>query len=178
MNTITCMKTRRSTRSYRPDKVSHELLEQIIDAASYAPSWKNTQVTRYIAVEDPALKEQLANECAVGNNQRMIKAAPVVIATTLIEGRSGFERDGSFTTVKGREWQAYDCGIAGGMFSLAAHELGLASVIIGIFDYDKAAALLKVPEGQTLMSLIALGYPDEEPAVPKKKTVSDLLSYR
>jgi len=48
---------------------------------------------------------------------------------------------------------------------------------MGMYDIDKAAEILDVPEGQLLMALIAIGYPDEDPAVPKKKTVEDLLKF-
>lgn len=178
MNTIECMKSRRSVRAFKPDKISHEILEQAIDAAAYAPSWKNTQITRYIAIENEQLRTRIAEECCEGNNRRIILNAPLVVAVTLIEKRSGYERDGSFTTIKGEDWQNYDCGLASGFFTLAAHELGLASVIVGIFDYQRTAALIEVPEGQRLMALIAVGYADETPDVPKKKSVTDLLTYR
>lgn len=178
MNTIECMKTRRSVRTFKPDKISHEILEQAIDAAAYAPSWKNTQVTRYIAIENEELKTKIAEQCCEGNNRKIILNAPLAVAVTLLEERSGYERDGSFTTIKGEDWQNYDCGIASGIFTLAAHELGLASVIVGIFDYENAAALIEVPKGQRIMALIAVGYAEETPAVPKKKSVTDLLTYR
>lgn len=35
-----CILGRRSIRRFKPDPVSHELLEQIVETASYAPSWK------------------------------------------------------------------------------------------------------------------------------------------
>lgn len=40
MNTIECMKTRRSIRKFKPDPVNHATLESVIEAASYSPSWK------------------------------------------------------------------------------------------------------------------------------------------
>ena len=49
----------------------------------------------------------------------------MVIAVTIIKGRSGYERDGSFSTPKGDRWQMYDAGVAGEAFCLAAHEQGL-----------------------------------------------------
>ena len=46
-----CITGRRSIRQYTDQPVSHELLAQIVETASYAPSWKHTQIVRYIAVE-------------------------------------------------------------------------------------------------------------------------------
>lgn len=178
MNTIECITTRRSIRSFTDQPVSRETLEKIIAAAAYAPSWKNTQVTRYIAVENPQLKTQIATTCCAEHNGTIIQSAPLLIATTMVTGRSGYERDGSYTTTKGDRWQMYDAGIAGQTFCLAAHEYGVSTVIMGIFDYEKTSALLQVPEGQEIASLIAVGYAAKEVTAPKKKTVSDLLSYR
>ena len=57
-----CILERRSIRKFKADPVSHELLAEIVQTASYAPSWKHTQITRYIAVEG-ALKDRIAKEC-------------------------------------------------------------------------------------------------------------------
>lgn len=178
MDTITCIRTRRSIRKFTGKPVERKLLEQIVEAASYAPSWKNTQITRYIAVDDPVLKEKIASECCDDHNAAIIRSAPLLVATAMVEKRSGYERDGSFSTEKKDGWQMYDCGCAGQTFCLAAHELGVGTVIMGIFNIEKSSQLLEVPEGQLICSLIAAGYPDGEASVPKKKTVSDLLTWK
>ena len=46
-----CIRGRRSIRKFKDTKVDHELLAEIVETASYAPSWKHTQIVRYIAVE-------------------------------------------------------------------------------------------------------------------------------
>lgn len=178
MNTVDAIKSRRSIRRFKQNPVPHGLLEQIISAASYAPSWKNSQVTRYIAIEDSQMKEKLADLCCSEHNASIIKPAPLLVATTMIVGRSGYERDGSFSTVRGNSWQAFDCGIASQTFCLAAHELGLSTVIMGLYDIERASEIIGVPEGQMLMALIAVGYADEQPDAPDRKTVDTLLSYR
>lgn len=48
MDTQSCILTRRSIRKFTDEPVSHETLEKIISLAAYAPSWKNTQIARYI----------------------------------------------------------------------------------------------------------------------------------
>ena len=125
-----CITGRRSIRKFKADAISHDLLNEIIETASYAPSWKNTQITRYIAVEDPALKAQIAQKATAAhpNNANIINGAPVLMVITLIKNRSGYERDGSFTTSKGDHWQMFDAGVAAQTFCLAAYEKGLGSV--------------------------------------------------
>ena len=174
-----CIFGRRSIRKFKNDPVSHELLEQIVETASYAPSWKHTQITRYIAVEGE-LKDKIAKEGTSiwPGNGTIISSAPVLIAVTIIKNRSGFERDGSYSTPRGDGWQMFDAGIASQTFCLAAYEQGLGSVILGLFDRAAVEEMLKLPEDRELVALIPVGYPDEAPAAPKRKPVSELLSYQ
>ena len=72
----------------------------------------------------------------------------------------------------------FDVGVACQSFCLAAHEHGLGTVIMGIFDEDGISNLLELPKEEELAALIALGWPDETPITPKKKGVHDLLQYR
>lgn len=173
-----CIHGRRSIRQFTDKPVSRKVLAGIVEAASYAPSWKNTQIVRYIAVEG-ALKDRIASECtsAYAKNGEIIKNAPMLIAVTFIKNRSGFERDGSFSTPKEGGWQMFDTGIATEAFCLAAYEQGLGTVILGIYDEDKASSLLALPEDRELAVLIPIGYPAEEPAAPRRKPVEDILSY-
>ena len=179
MNAKDCIKERRSIRKFKADPVDHALLSEIVETASYAPSWKHTQIARYIAVEGD-LKNKIAAQCtdAYPRNGEIIAQAPMLIAVTFLTGRSGFERDGSFSTSKGSFWQSYDAGIATQTFCLAAWDKGIGSVIMGIFDEAKAASLLNLPEDRILAALIPVGYPDEEPAAPRRKPVEDLLSFQ
>ena len=161
METKDCILTRRSVRKFTDRKVEHRLVEQIISLAAYAPSWKNTQISRYIAIEDPKVLEEICRTYAPFN-ARIIGNCPLLIAQTFVKGRSGFERD----------------GIACQTLCLAAHDLGLGTVVMGVFDRKGLEAYLQIPEDQELMALIALGYPDESPAAPRRKETSLLLSYR
>ncbi len=180
MNAIDCIKTRRSIRKFEDRPVDRELIASLVETASYAPTWKNTQTTRYIAVTDPQLKAKVAEECVLGyaGNTNIINSAPVLIVTTIVHGRAGFERDGSYSTSKEDRWEVYDAGICAQTFCLAAHDAGLGTVIMGVFDEAKAGQVLDVPEGQIVSALIALGYPAVSPDAPKRKPVEDLLSFR
>jgi len=178
MTATECIKGRRSIRTFTDAPVSHELLASIVETASYSPSWKNTQITRYIAVEGDT-KAKLAECTSIWRgNGNIMNQAPMVIAVTYVTGRCGYERDGSFSTPKGDHWEMYDAGIASQTFCLAAHEAGLGTVIMGLFDEEDAAKVISLPEGQKLAALIAIGYPAESPVAPKRKTVDDLLSFR
>jgi nitroreductase len=177
VETIESIKNRRSIRKFKDEKVPHEILEKVIQGAAYAPSWKNTQITRYIALEDRVTKDEIALNCVPDFNQKTILNTPMLLALSIIKKRSGYERDGSFSTSKGSGWEMFDCGIAAQTLCLAAHEYGLGTVILGIFDEDKITNILNIPEEQQLVALIAIGYPEEVPVMPKRKEIKDILQY-
>lgn len=179
METIKCIKERRSIRKFQDKKVPHELINEIVDAAAFAPSWKNTQVTRYLITEDQEKMNRIADSCVLGfeYNIDTIRHAPALVLVTMITGRSGMEKDGSATTSKGEDWGVFDTGIATQTFCLAAHDKGIGSVIMGIFDEEQVGKVIPIPEGQKLAALIAIGYPDIDPKAPKRKTAADLVSY-
>lgn len=178
MNLSEAIKSRRSIRKFKNLPVEHTVLEHIISTASYAPSWKNSQITRYIAIEDATILETIASNYAPEFNAKIIRQTPILMAITYVKERSGYERDGSFSTPKEDRWQMFDTGIATQTFTLAAHEQGLGTVVLGLFDEVEITKLIQIPEGQELMCLVALGYPDIEPEAPKRKEVDSLLSYR
>ena len=173
-----CIKGRRSIRAFTQEPISHELIADIVETASYAPSWKHTQIVRYVAVEGE-LKDKIA-QCtsAYARNGEIIAAATMVIVVTIIKGRSGFERDGSFSTHRGEGWQMFDAGVASEAFCLAAYEKGLGTVIMGIFDDDKVAELLDIPEGRDVVALIPVGFPAETPVAPRRKPVEEMVIFK
>ena len=180
MDVQTCILTRRSHRQYTQEPVSHEEVEKIVSLASYAPSWKNTQISRYIAIEDPQLKQEISEKfCPAGTHNATIAATcPVLVVQIFNKDRCGYNRDGTFTTDREDGWQYYDCGIAAQTFCLAAHDLGLSTLIMGVFDRKGLQEFLNIPENQEIMALIALGHSADEPATPKRKDVETLLSWR
>ena len=179
MEALECIKTRRSVRKFTEQPVDRALLEQVVAAAAYAPSWKNTQIARYTVVTDPAKKQRLADECMMdfAFNQKTLSHAPALVVVTAITGRSGYERDGSFSTSQGTHWQSFDAGVAAQTFCLAAHALGLRTVIMGIFDEAKVRAVLDLPAEQMVSAIIAIGHPAEQPVCPKRKDVDTLLQF-
>lgn len=179
MEALECIKTRRSVRKFKEEIVEHATVEKIIEAASLSPSWKNTQIVRYNIVEDKKILEEIANNCVLDFefNQKTISRAPELVVVSMIEKRCGYERDGSYSTSKEDRWEMFDAGIATQTFCLAAHDLGVGTVILGIFDEDKVAKAISLPEGQKVAALIVMGYPNQECEAPKRKSVEELVTY-
>ena len=179
METLECIKTRRSIRKFKEEAVSHDTIEEIIAAASLSPSWKNTQICRYNIVEDKSILNEIADNCVLDfeYNQKTIKHAPQLVVVSMIEKRCGYERDGSLSTSKEDRWEMFDAGIASQTFCLVAHDLGIGTVILGIFDEEKMSKAINLPDGQKVAALIAMGYPNQECEAPKRKDVDELVKY-
>ena len=177
MEALECIKTRRSIRKFKKELVTKDTLNAIIEAASMSPSWKNTQIVRYNIVESEDLKKDIAENGTLGfeHNRDIINGAPQLVVVSMIGMRCGYERDGSFTTSKEGRSEMFDAGIASQTFCLAAHDMGVGSVILGIFDEDQIAKAISLPEGEKVAALIPIGYPDQECVAPKRKTTDELM---
>ncbi len=103
METISCIKERRSVRRFLPREVEDEVLNDIISAAAFAPSWKNTQISRYNIVKSEDVRKKIAEEgvCGFEGNKNIVLSCGALVVLSYKNGRSGYERDGSFSTTKG-----------------------------------------------------------------------------
>ncbi len=176
MDVITCIKERRSIRAFADTPVSKETLARLIDTAAQVPSWKNAQPTRYTA----AVKRETLDRIAAtlpDYNARIVSSAPALIAVSAMKKRSGYERDGSPSTIFGDGYEFFDCGVATQTLCLAAWEQGLGTVIMGIFDVAAAKEIFSVPEEEDLIALVAIGVPKAPVNPVPKKDHASLLRY-
>jgi nitroreductase len=71
----------------------------------------------------------------------------------------------------------FDLGMAMQNLCLAAHGLGLGTVVVGMFNHRKVAEILGVPRNLEVMAMTPLGYPATPGRAPKRKEVSSFVSY-
>lgn len=100
-----------------------------------------------------------------------------LVVTTFVSNRSGFDRDGNPDNECGNGWGYYDLGLHNENFILKAKESGLDTLIMGIRDSEKIRKELNIPETETVVSVIAVGYGTVAPAKPKRKDVDDILKF-
>lgn len=165
---------RRSIRRFKNQSINLEDITSMVQAARMAPSWKNTQVTRYYAVINTELKEKIVQSMPEFN-QPACQSAPLLMIACAKKCRSGYNRDGSFSTNKEKGWQMYDVGLSNMLLTLKAYELGLGSVIMGYYDEKIVSEVIDLPIDQEVIAVIAIGYPDENPQMPKRKEIEELL---
>lgn len=187
MELFEAIKNRRSIRRYKADPVDDKKINQILEAGRWAPSWANTQCWRFIIVRDAKVKAKIAeslikiklpdreipNPGAIAFN-----TVPVVIAVCAEIGKSGGKRgpDGGveYITDKG-DWFMFDTALAVQNMVLAAHALGLGTVIIGAFDAVQAEKAINVPKGYRIVTFFPVGVPDQEGKAPPRKELSELV---
>ena len=88
------LEQRRSIRKYQDKPIKKEVVEELLHAALLAPTWKNSQTGRYYVVMDKDKLEQVKKEGLAPFNAENTKDAPVLIVTTFVKDRSGYERNG------------------------------------------------------------------------------------
>ena len=175
----TVLEKRRSIRNFDPGKeVSREQIETLIRAASLAPSWKNLQTSRYYCVLSPSRIEEFRQKCLPESNQKNCAGAPALIITTFKKGIVGFDKaTGSPVNEAGDGWGYYDLGLQNENLILKAAELDLGTLIMGIRDESAIREYLKIPETESIVAVIAVGYPAAEPSMPKRKAVEEIATF-
>ena len=162
---LKALKERRSCRSYRPDPIPPETLEQILEAGTYAATGMGKQSPIMIAVTDKKVRDRLSKMNAAVMNADMdpFYGAPVVIIVLANRAVGTYLYDGSL--------------VMGNLMN-AAHALGIASCWI-----HRAKEEFDSPEGKEILKELGiegdyegighciLGYAAKEdsPAAPRKE---------
>lgn len=144
------LKKRWSPRSFQSKMIEHEKLERIFEASRWAPSSSNEQPWRFILGLKGDDTWDKIYETLVEFNQKWAKLAPVLGVTV---GKVMSSR-----RAKENEAYKYDVGqsIAYATFQ-ATHE-GIYIHQMGGLNKEKAAELLKVPEGYKVLTGFTMGY--------------------
>ena len=167
--------TRRSIRSYDATKKINEAeVRELFKATQEAPSWANQQPSKYyVAMSEEKLA---AVQNMVGGNKDRIANAPVLIVSTFERGKSGFFQ-GNQTNEVGDGWGAYDNGLSNCYLIMKARAMGFDTLIMGMRDADQLRELFSIPENETVMAVIALGYRAEEPNQPGHRDLDEVVKF-
>ncbi len=195
MELFRAIRGRRTVRRFLRRPVGREVLERILEAATWAPSAHNAQPWRFYVLTDPGLKRRLAEEMArawegdlerdgVPSEERRrltsesverITGAPVAVLACMTmrdmdrypdERRMGAERTMAVQSV----------AAAVQNMLLAAYGLGLGAcwMCAPLFCPDVVRRVLGIPGDVEPQALILIGYPAEEPEPPKRKPISEV----
>jgi len=191
------IKGRRSIRRFKSILVPKEYLNFIFEAARWAPSAGNRQSWRFIVVTENEMRRRIG-EIYQQIREDELKSLPLdspYYKAVSERVKTNFYRD-IFTgapvhiIVCGIPKESFrmrtyvlDCAISIQNILLTAYALGLSSVYIN-FDrpehenlIKQIQKLLEVPEDVKIMAILPLGYPDEQPVVPPRKELDEIVFY-
>ena len=173
MNFYELISKRQSERQYDSRPVEPEKIMQCIEAARIAPSACNAQPWKFIVVDEPELKKQVADATVGMGMNKFVVEAPVIVAIVL-EKANASSKIGS--VLKGKEYTLMDIGIATTHFCLQATELGLGTCIIGWFNEKKIRKLLQIPNKKRIPLLLSVGYSTAELRNKQRKELNGVYS--
>ncbi len=185
MELFEAIKNRRSVRRFTSEPVGDEKIEAILEAGRWAPSWANSQCWRFVVVRDSEIKKKLTEtllpiklpDREIPNPATIVfNIAPVIIVVCAETGKSGGKHGaaGEYVTDKG-DWFMFDAALAVQNMVLAAHALGLGTVIIGAFKAPEAERALNVPQGYRAVTMFPVGVPAQPGKAPPRKELSELV---
>lgn len=168
---------RRTIRSYQDRVVDQDVIYSILQSATYAPSWKNSQCWRFYAVTEKDVLAKLKELGLPEGNRLKVEHAPCIIVTCFEKGISGLGNGDQYANSIGEGWSYFDLGLAVENLCLVAYDKGLGTLIMGIRNGEAVQNLLHIPEQYEVVALIALGYPAINPAMPTRKKVEEVTVF-
>ncbi len=192
------IKNRRSIRKFKGDAVPRACIEEMVKAATLAPSAKNRQPWKFIVYQGTA-KEELVNVMKQGverekvghermpswtggladaeNTVRVMQEAPVLIAVLNTNGKtpfSGIANEDRIVEI----CDSLSIGAAIENMILSAMEQGLGTLWIAntCFAYDELMDYIDTED--QLTGIVAVGYANEQPDQRPRKRMEDVLEFR
>jgi len=165
MNTIEAILNRRSIRKYTDKPVNKDVILQLIKAGMYAPSARNSRAWQFVVIQNREMLNQLLQLHPYG---KMLQEAACAI---LVCGDRNIDKEEGYLTI--------NCAAATQNIMLAAHELGLGSVWLGVYPRQERmkeiSEFLQLPEHLIPVSLISLGFPAEQRPFPERFELEKII---
>ena len=165
-NFLQLTKQRYSCRKYSDKPVDLALVEQCMEAARLAPSACNSQPWKYYVIQDAEKRAAVTKGMQALNINSFIAQAPVIIAVTEAEEPNVMPR--LKEAGQSHKFSYFDLGLGVAYLTLQATELGLGSIILGLYPEEVIREVTGMPAGDALRMVVLLGWPQEE-GIPEKK---------
>lgn len=170
MNCSELIASRRSVRKYLSKEVPNGLIERLLQAAHWAPSGGNMQPWHFYVLRGESKRKACDS---LKRPDHWIYGAPVVILVCTEPERSK-ERFGE----RGENlYCLQDTAAAVQNILICAKANGLSTCWVGAFDECACKEALKLPEGYRPVAMIPVGYSDEEPKVPERRPLTEVVTY-
>ena len=187
LTVMEAIEKRRSIRKFKPEPVPDEMISQMLEAARLAPSGTNRQPWRFQIVKEGALKKRLFEEATFGSDH--IAEASVIIVCgaellTFVKGHELAPPDSEYYGADSEDWEEIRkfipdahmyTAIAVEHMVLAATALGLGTCWVQRIKFGQTAKILGWPRHIVVLTLLLVGYPDEEPPPRPRVAIGDIV---
>ncbi len=152
METMDAIFSRKIIRKYLPKPVTCDLIENILKAGMNAPSAGDEQPWHFVIIDKHYLLQKISE---IHPYAKMLKDAPAAVLVC-----------GDQNVLKFKDLWIQDCSAASENMLLAAHDMGLGAVWIGIYPAEnlvrEVRGIMNIPQHIVPFSIIGMGYPAEE----------------
>lgn len=184
MDVLTAIKERRSCRAFSNNPISKETLDQVLEAATWAPSPLNAQPWSFVVVTADEIKKKIVAEAGKSREWAVEKSGwgwlgkydldflasvPAIIAVAGDPRKSGVDQFSD----EGSKAYEHACAAAVQNMLLAAHALGLGTLWFTMFDRDRLAQILSLDTNKVPLALVCLGKATADPAPAPRKPFAD-----
>ncbi|NLI56599.1 hypothetical protein GX420_06445 [bacterium] len=156
------IKSRRSIRNYKNEKIKDEEILKIVEAGRWAPSASNNQPWRFIIVQNKELIKKIGDACKILTINSFVEKAPLIFI---------------IYTEKKHRWVELDCGICAENMMLEAHSIGIGSCFVGAFKENRIKEIINLPEDLNVVGLITFGYKENEKEPTLRLDLKDIVKY-
>jgi nitroreductase len=168
---------RRSVRKYLDKPIADEIILKLLESARIAPSANNSQPWHFIVIKDRAIREKIVK---AANNQKWMLTAPIIIAC-VADIRARLETVAMPIDEESPQREVKeiirDTSIAIEHLVLEATNEGLGTCWIAWFKQNEIRPILSIPNDKYLVSLITVGYPNDEPKARNRKEIKEIIHY-
>jgi len=168
MDFFDVVKTRKSVRAFKKQKIEPEVMMRLLEAVRSCPTAGNLQAYQVYLVETPEMIKSLA-KAAYGQTCVSGARAVLVFLTDALRSEAKYRERG--VTL----YCIQDATIAATFAHLAAVALELGSVMVGAFSEAEVARVIDAPTTQRPVLMLPVGYPDETPAPTDRRLLDDLV---
>ena len=167
MDVVEAIRTRRTHKSFGPEPVPRQVLEELFDAARFAPNHHLTQPWRF-RVLGPAALAKLKEAAGPSEAPKLDRAPTLVVASARLTGLQQQDEEDI-------------CATAAAIYAvlLAAHERGFASYwrTPAVLRASAGRAAVGVPDGERVLGLIHLGQPRSKPTAKERASLDAHLTF-
>ncbi|RMG58612.1 MAG: hypothetical protein D6713_07285 [Deltaproteobacteria bacterium] len=200
MDLLEGLRTRRTVRKFRDERIPREVVEEIVRLGTLAPNAGNAQSWRFIVIDDKGalLEMKKIVDGVIGSltgeeippekftYQNLFARAPVAVAAVSRPYESGTDRllkekapDRYRIRQKEVNPSLQSVSAAILQMCLAAHAMGIGSCWMTgpLTARPELEEYLGIEPPEELVALLALGYPEKVPQAPPRKDLTEVLTY-